>query len=70
MRVYVCKIYITVFLLATSQDFEGDTALHRAVKKHQSKAVAILLDAGADPTVFNHDYLTPILVAAMNAFFP
>ena len=32
--------------------------------------MAILLDAGADPIIFNENYMTPILEAAKNGFFP
>ena len=39
---------------------EGVTALHIAAQSGQAEAVELLLDAGADPTVFDgHGYGTP-----------
>lgn len=52
------------------QDFAGKTALHHALVSHRTKSVIILLDAGADPTHFNHNLLAPIHDAAGYGFLP
>ena len=57
-------------MLVTSQDFVGKTALHHAITTRRTKSVIILLDAGADPTVFNHRLLAPIHDAAGFGFLP
>ena len=57
-------------LLATSQDIIGKTALHHAIATRRTKSVIILLDAGADPTFFNHRILAPIHDAAGFGFLP
>ena len=61
-----------IVLIATSllhQDIDGNTALHAAARAHRIEAVTILLDAGADPTLYNNAFFTPILEAARNGFY-
>jgi len=53
-----------------AEDFAGKTALHHALVSHRTKSVIILLDAGADPTHFNHNLLAPIHDAAGYGFLP
>ena len=48
---------------------DGNTALHVAVTSHRNESVAILLEAGADPTLYNHTCFSPLLKASMNGFY-
>ena len=52
------------------QDVKGNTALHHAVDEKENDAVALLLEAGAVPTVLNSDSFSPIHMAARNGFLP
>ena len=51
------------------QDLEGNTALHIAILAHRNECVSILLDAGANPTIYNKTYFSPILEASKNGFY-
>ena len=61
-----CGIVAILFLV---QDIDGNTALHGAVLQHRNEGVSILLDAGADPTLYNSLCFSPILEAAKNGFY-
>ena len=52
------------------QDWDGDTPLHCAVLAQKYESVAILLEAGADPTLLNYRLFTPIHEAARIGFLP
>lgn len=52
------------------QDSTGNTALHCAVLGQKNESVAILLEAGADPTLLNFQLSTPIHEAAKIGFLP
>ena len=58
-----------MYILCLLQDLEGNTALHISVLAHRNECVAILLDAGADPTVYNSSCFSPLLEAAKNGFY-
>lgn len=55
--------------IVSLQDIDGNTALHVAVLQHRNEGVSILLDAGADPTLYNSMCFSPILEAAKNGFY-
>jgi len=55
--------------IVSLQDIDGNTALHVAVLHHRNEGVSILLDAGADPTLYNSMCFSPILEAAKNGFY-
>ena len=42
------------------RDYQGDTALHKAVRSGNSDAIPILLQFGADPDLRNKDGKTPL----------
>ena len=49
-----------------SQDMNGATALHRAVRTRCAAAVKFLLEAGSDPTIENNSGSTSFHLAAQN----
>lgn len=50
-----------------AQDGKGKTVLHRAVSKADVEAVRKLIALGADITIQNNEYLSPLLVALEHA---
>ena len=42
------------------QDTDGKTPLHSAVFSHRRKAIAMLLEGGADPALLNFRLFTPV----------
>ena len=55
-------------MCAHIQDVDADTALHFAVLATQDESVAVLLGAGADPTILNSKGFAPIHEAAKKGF--
>ena len=49
---------------------DGNTALHSAVLTQKNGSIAILLEAGADPSMVNFSLQTPVHSAAMFGFLP
>ncbi|KAH7312628.1 ankyrin repeat-containing domain protein [Stachybotrys elegans] len=64
---YAKETYIDVLISSTAhfdhQDAKGNTSLHYAAAECEVKTKK-LIDAGANPTVTNHDGLTPLHMAA------
>ena len=58
----VCESYF--------QDMQGQTALHHVISSQRTRAVPILLTAGADLTLLNSNLLTPLLEATGYGFLP
>ena len=46
-----------------AQNQNGDTAVHKAVWRHHADACQVLVDAGADVEIANHDNKTPLAIA-------
>ena len=63
------SVIVLIAISLLHQDIDGNTALHAAARGHRNEAVTILLDAGADPTLYNNDFFTPILEAAKKGFY-
>ena len=59
---------ISLLYVCTVQDGNGDTALHCAVLAQKNESVSILLEAGADPTLFNFRLFMPRHEAARIGF--
>ncbi len=59
-----CFFGINERSIASLQDGEGKTPLHDAVKIHRVRAIAMLLEAGADPALLDFKLMTPIHGAA------
>ena len=57
-------------LLFSTKDSAGNSAMHRAVYGGRNESIAILLDAGADPTIQNQLSLAPIHEAIKTGFYP
>jgi len=52
-----------------SQDRNGDTLLHHAVRQHDSYQVEYLVHNGADLTIVNNEGFTPLDIARDNCFW-
>ena len=53
-----------------SQDMQGQTALHHSLASQRTRAIPILLTAGADLTLLNANLFSPLLEAAGFGFLP
>ena len=58
-------LWICSFVL---QDSDGDTALHLACREQNFEVVALLVEAGAKPGVYNHTMFNCMHIAAKNGF--
>lgn len=56
--------------LVVLQNKDGNTALHAATFAHRRRSAMILLEGGADPTLYNNRCFNPILSAAKDGFYP
>ena len=60
---YMCQYIYIRELNPDAQDENGNTALHIAAAHINHKAMKVLLEAGANPTLTNNEGLTPLDIA-------
>ena len=53
-----------MLIIFTTQDVDGNTALHVAVLTQHVQVVSLLMEFGADPSRINFRIVTPIIEAA------
>ena len=57
-------------VLFICQDLQGQTALHHALSSQRTRAIPILLRAGADLTLLNTNFFHPLMDACGFGFLP
>lgn len=70
LKYYVCTFLPFALTCMDIQNKTGNTALHAATYAHRRRSVTILLEGGADPTLYNNNCFNPILSAAKLGFYP
>lgn len=61
---FISSSLLIVFFCLYTQDSEGKTALHSSVFSQRRRSVELLLQKGADPTLYDFEMMTPIHNAA------